>query len=676
MRCCVGIILLIITFSAIWTPGHSVWIEDGIRINEDGGQNRYSRMVLSNDNTLIIVWWRGDQIYAQKIDMEGNPLWDPEGIAVGTMMRGGLDPGPEEPPDVTSDGQGGAVITWLNYDSSINFKFITAQRVHSTGITLWTENYFPTEYGIRISPICCIRPRIAAAPRSYPMFVIAWLDPGWSDADPGIYAQKVDQSGSKMWPEEGYSICDTMGSQSNHEICPDYLAGVFFTWQDSRSGEADIYLQRIWYYQDRKAYAPQGMPICTAAGSQTNPVIEPFDTFAVVAWNDSREGAGGFYAQKVGRSGTICWETDGIPICPASVFHDRPIFAPDNTGGYVFAWLSGDGPHAQRIDSDGNPLWGAGGVRIGPEWFFAQYPLSPPPSITADSHGNTYVCWSDSRIDTTESMPWVPVEDLYIQKLDPAGVTQWKEGGFPLSTAIDKQTDSQILCVDDEAVICSWIDWRDGWSGTDIYCQYTDCPVPDKPSGLRGRPLFNEYELLGLLLSWDEHPDDDEMSFTLHKGSDKDFIPSPENLVCITSDTIQFDSSWDYMPHVYYKLGIGPMDGCHSWYALLEYDDIYTDTDIDDTPPAQTEFNNYPNPFNPSTTITFSLPAPSHIQIEIFDTAGRRIRTIVNASYDAGLHSTEWNGKSHSNVPVSSGIYFCRLKTDSQTQVIKMLLVR
>ncbi|MCB9069076.1 MAG: T9SS type A sorting domain-containing protein [Calditrichae bacterium] len=70
---------------------------------------------------------------------------------------------------------------------------------------------------------------------------------------------------------------------------------------------------------------------------------------------------------------------------------------------------------------------------------------------------------------------------------------------------------------------------------------------------------------------------------------------------------------------------------------------------------------NFPNPFNPSTTIAFTLPQPATVQLDIFDLNGRLVTTIADGSFGVGRHQSTWNGSTADGQPVASGVYFCRL---------------
>jgi hypothetical protein len=86
---------------------------------------------------------------------------------------------------------------------------------------------------------------------------------------------------------------------------------------------------------------------------------------------------------------------------------------------------------------------------------------------------------------------------------------------------------------------------------------------------------------------------------------------------------------------------------------------------------------NYPNPFNPQTTIKFSLPHEKTVRLEIFNTMGQRIKTLFNGSLTAGYHRFVWDGRNDNNEAVSSGIYFYRLQAGGEfNQIRKMMLIR
>jgi hypothetical protein len=95
-------------------------------------------------------------------------------------------------------------------------------------------------------------------------------------------------------------------------------------------------------------------------------------------------------------------------------------------------------------------------------------------------------------------------------------------------------------------------------------------------------------------------------------------------------------------------------------------------------PPDRVELlGNAPNPFNPATTISYSLPGQRHIIIEVFDVNGAQIHELVNASQHEGIHQVMWSGQNSYGEAVSSGMYFYRLIADGKIiDTKKMILIK
>jgi len=85
---------------------------------------------------------------------------------------------------------------------------------------------------------------------------------------------------------------------------------------------------------------------------------------------------------------------------------------------------------------------------------------------------------------------------------------------------------------------------------------------------------------------------------------------------------------------------------------------------------------NYPNPFNPSTTISFSISEPSWVRLSVFDITGREIARLVDKELQAGRFSVQWNALSTSGGMIASGLYLARLQAGSSSAVQKMIVAK
>jgi len=102
-------------------------------------------------------------------------------------------------------------------------------------------------------------------------------------------------------------------------------------------------------------------------------------------------------------------------------------------------------------------------------------------------------------------------------------------------------------------------------------------------------------------------------------------------------------------------------------------------TTVNETPLLPSVMNlsqNYPNPFNSTTTIFYDTPVRSTLSLEVFDTAGRKIRTLVHGIHPAGRYSLQWDGKDDSGRTVGSGIYFYQLRAGEVWLTKKMVLIK
>lgn len=128
---------------------------------------------------------------------------------------------------------------------------------------------------------------------------------------------------------------------------------------------------------------------------------------------------------------------------------------------------------------------------------------------------------------------------------------------------------------------------------------------------------------------------------------------------------------------VFYKLGVGSpcADGCDGGIVGAPRGACGVSA-IDETPVSARLLGNHPNPFNPTTTIAFSLDAPGAARLRITDAAGRTVATYDLGDLPAGRHETTWNGRDDDGRPVASGVYVCELQALGTQHSRRMILVK
>ena len=91
---------------------------------------------------------------------------------------------------------------------------------------------------------------------------------------------------------------------------------------------------------------------------------------------------------------------------------------------------------------------------------------------------------------------------------------------------------------------------------------------------------------------------------------------------------------------------------------------------------ATVNLSNYPNPFNPTTSINFSIEENTNVEISVYNAKGQKVKTLVSENLALGKHSVTWNGGDDHGKSVSSGIYFYKMRTGKFTAIKKMIMMK
>ena len=137
-------------------------------------------------------------------------------------------------------------------------------------------------------------------------------------------------------------------------------------------------------------------------------------------------------------------------------------------------------------------------------------------------------------------------------------------------------------------------------------------------------------------------------------------------------------SGYSGLARIRFVLGSGGLVTGEGWYI----DDVYYTNPTGTSenlilPLVNSLSNNYPNPFNPVTTISFSTTeTDQNTELTVYNMKGQKVKTLVNTNLDAGQHKVVWNGKDESGKPVSSGVYFYKMKAGNFIATRKMILMK
>jgi hypothetical protein len=299
----------------------------GMPVCSAAGEQSQVKMVSDGADGMILVWLdkrNGSQtdIYAQRIDSQGNFLWTTNGIPVTTAINN------QSAHVLKSDGQGGVFVVWQDYRNGFSNTDIFAQRVNAMGATLWTPN--------GVSVVSQTDNQYApAADTSCGNLIIAWDDTRGGMDD--IYAQALDGTGSCLWNTDGVPVTQADGTQNYTCILGDGSGGAIVAWADNRTGY-DIYAQRL-NADGSTQWTVNGLAVNQSAGYQYIPkIIRDGADGAFLVWNDNRDMNLDLYAQHIDGNGLSLLPSEGIPLVTSAGNQQSQVLVPDGSGGVLCLW--------------------------------------------------------------------------------------------------------------------------------------------------------------------------------------------------------------------------------------------------------------------------------------------------------------------------------------------------
>lgn len=433
-------IVLLCLLAPTQGSAYTGWVPNGVPLSKRRGIAQECRLTLDGSSGAVYVFERtcqdnGVDIYAQRYNPAGTPLWTDFGTPVCTAV------GNQTSPVLTSDGAGGAIIAWI--DGRGEWEEIYAQRIDSFGVVQWGSD------GV---PVCLVAvpQNIVISSDGSGGAIVTWQDHRGSWYD--IYAQRIDAEGAVKWAAEGVPICTADWSEWHPAQVSDGQGGAIIAWSNG-----GIYAQRI-SGQGNIQWQVDGVTVCGQAADL--PAIVSDDAGgAVLTWVDSRRTCSALdvYAQRIDGSGAAQWQGDGVEVSTATgtlgYFGKFPQLVPDETGGAIVAWWDDRSDTAdiyvQRINGSGILQWGENGTAVC-QGLGSQY----HPKVVPDGVGGAVVTWQDYRDGPDRGY------DVYAQRVNASGSAQWTENGIPVCTAMGDQEYPEMIPAGNAGAIIVWSDSR------------------------------------------------------------------------------------------------------------------------------------------------------------------------------------------------------------------------
>jgi hypothetical protein len=633
--------------------GNSMWENETILANS----NSWIFDAQTNENQgCYILWYWNAELVVQNIDSAGNKLWGDDGIAIGSNYSSVWT-------------QYGARINVLNSNSLFTWQlikngksFLRYQSIDYAGNTLLPEDGVILKSGMQSA---VNNWQLVANDNS---FYYLWQDYRFSQSR--IFAQRVFPNGNACFPQNGIALTDTSFSNQNYLVCKSLPeGGIVSAWSEIKENEEFYRVRLQILYPDGSLFSPNGIDLTSVVvENQIEPQIDIVDGNIIIIWLEN----GQIKTQKLVDFMPV-WGNNGSLL----VSNGDTGFA-FLTGNYIYFDYQ-DESYFNQIDESGylNANWPYPGVGIPEDTNF-------PKTINTSNNDLVYT-WRDS---------YSGIEDYGFQILESSGNYVFPGNGFNMLNDVDF---SRYNFLYDDYINL----YHSAESGLNILMERYD---------LQGQMIWdgsfcylqnnNGYNYLHsakmgdkFLVVWYAYNIDLPRTY-LAQLIDADGVPIPSTL---TGDEYQiFSSHCDYQlatatdNDVAILFERGYVVGSDSEFFpnglvtfLISTNDVHSIPDEIVTSP-KCALSNYPNPFNPETKISFSISVDSKVELSIYNMKGQKVKdlspSLCHPEFIEGRGENEysviWNGTDDNNKPVSSGIYFYKLKSDDFEKTNKMLLIK
>jgi hypothetical protein len=666
------------------TSGAPLWNANGIHISGDatpqGGHARVDvRTASDQDGGLLCDWvdyrdiswdtWSGD-LYAARVLSNGTAAWTAEGVPVAELTHAQL-------PVSIHHISGGC---WVPFFEGYN---ADAQSVRHQLLSLNDGSHLLADAGQSIvSGIGGLgldaRLRSLGGGRTG----MVWTDTRRYQGGGALYYQIVEPDGSFALPMNGARLAQSTEyvRQENAALCADGAGGFFVAFEDLRTGTLLIRLSHVNANGNvvdsdsgKVIYAPPGQrdqgPVritpdnaggCFVAWSQydanyyldayvmrMSSTLEPLweapyrltethaddivqdaisaDGSCIVIWSAGNYPDYALSSVRISATGTLEWSYDVSMSLDEQSGSMSTVS--DGQGGYYCAWselrTQDLDIYAQHVASGGSPLWTENGLPV-----CTQPNAQLKPRLIRASDGNLIITWSDFRNGAT--LP------LYAHKLTPEGVALWQDQGL-LITSADGGYEASAPVPDAEGGF--FVAWT-GYQSDAVFAQHID-----SDGGVNDDPFWQ--------------------ADTGAQVSSNEMMLNVTDLVsdgaggCI--------AAWSLAPEYY----VADQEG-RDLYVQRVNDFLESTNPVSPSlPRSYALYQNFPNPFNPVTTIAFDLPQSGNVTLRVFDLLGREVTTLVNGKVAAGTHAIDFDASA-----LPSGLYIYRLTAGTFQQSRKLVLLR
>jgi C1A family cysteine protease len=735
------------------------WPDRGAAISIATEDQVLKDFISDGSGIATVVWMdhrngsNNKDIYAQQVDVDGNTVWAINGVAVCTA------PGFQDLPVSTSDGAGGVIVAWEDDRAGLLSRDIYAQRIDANGVGQWILDgvlICDTDEMLRAPSITTDGEGGAN---------VVWLEEKYYITnDPecapspqnctihNIYAQRVDGDGNLVWPEtDGVSVCTAIRDQRDVRLSLDGAGGFVAIWRDVRDGDYDVYGQHITS-SGVADWHKNGEPLCVGSADAGSPALtRSKDGRLLLSWNDNRNGNSDIFAQK------LVGDFSPLPSCDltAKIVRNGQDYSVTETN--LFGCPAGDRGDVLEIKCDFNDDDMVGIPAVNPQDIvlgsnglpcdfcdpsYYGIPGTPENGWTvtlvrihikgcSDCAGGgcdpQHVGPRDIPVSYTGRQIGI-VEGLRIKSIDVNGdgvvngleasalyQTYNKPPGDPaFNSCYDFNGDGYVNLSDFSFLGEHYYHECPGSQQSppsasyqsDVIVKFVVQPTDGSDVERRIRVtvhLENTQQVSGAcfgvdntmatleFLSWTPNSNlsGSSMATPVVRSGNSQLVIAQHGLQSASSGSSIELGTIEYLVRDDGESArsMGEVTTGDGGFAITFGDVVDIDGSVKNIGAAKVEvktvvFENYlgnchPNPFNPTTAIDYAIKERGHVTLKVYNVAGQLVRTLVDENQaPSSMRQVMWHGRNDAGQPVSSGVYFYRLVTKGFVETKKMVLLK
>lgn len=588
----------------------------------------------------FIVWQDsktkdGSEVLFLHVNKDGETSFRSDGKAVSQSLENKFDP------KIQLLKSGDLLVLWKENISPTTSE-IFIQKVTSKGLRLWSE------YGIQIT-------RLNKEIKEYTLntdangnAIITFITKDLNSANNSLYIIKLNSNGNILnGPIQVLSSADIKLSDS--KIHPLKDNSFYLNWLETKESRAALYFGKVEITDDSIQIQKKNI-------SKTNENVLSFESALVgnelyVIWY-SQEKQKTIYHQLISSEGKFIWGQEGKLLTTKRGQNSYPQFDIFNRNIFV-TWVNDfendRNIYAQLFDLKGNKLWKESGMPV-IEYEGDQFGQK----VVSDKRGNFIIAWIDRRFTKQFG-------NIYAQKLNSSGEIQWTESGIDLGTYSNSEKSYLNLVPDEQGgAIAIFKDKREKKSeifGQKIYSTGT----------YAGQILGLKSELIGdsVKVFWFAANENEDAIYEIQrKKVDEIEWKTLSSLTKGNSSTINYYEYKDY-------------PGGEGLVSYRIYQKSKNNQQLSETVTIEIHketgdynlYQNVPNPFSETTSISFYLPKEEYVEIEIYDVRLNPLGTITQKIFPAGKNTVSFDAKR-----LSAGVYFYKMKAGDFVAVKKMVV--